>query len=126
MNRGMVDRNAPLEWFLANRHAELPLYVMVLEPTETCPSPGTDEFFAVLREHFVYWWELEEAGVLVGAGPLEWDTPGTGMAVVRAASRDEAERLAAGEPFAMRGFRRNVIHPWQLNEGALVGVLRSM
>jgi uncharacterized protein YciI len=122
----MVDRNATLEWFLANRHAELALYVMILEPTETCPPPGTDEFFAVLREHFVYWWELEEAGVLVGAGPLEWDAPGTGMALVRAASRDEAERLAAGEPFAMRGFRRNVVHPWQLNEGTLVEVVRSM
>ena len=125
MNRGMVDRNAPLAWFLANRHAELALYVMILEPTESCPAPGTDEFFAVLREHFVYWWELEEAGLLVGAGPLEWDVPGTGMAIVRAASRDHAERLAAEEPFATRGLRRNRIRPWQLNEGALVPVIQE-
>ena len=117
-----IDRDAPLDWFLANRHAEIPLYVVILEPTETCPPPGSDEFAAVLREHFVYWWELEARGVLVGAGPRG---EGSGMALLRAASRDAAERLAANEPFATRGFRRNTVHEWQLNEGLLVGLLST-
>jgi uncharacterized protein len=119
----VVDRDASLEWFLANRHAEISLFVMFLDPTPSCPQPGTPEFEEVLREHFVYWWELEDLGFLLGAGPIERDTGMAGMAVLRAESREAAEQLAANEPFAQRGYRRNTVHPWQLNEGALVDAL---
>ncbi len=88
----MVDRDASLEWFLANRHAEISLFVMFLDPTPSCPAPGTAEFEAVLREHFVFWWELEESGVLLGAGPIERETGMAGMAILRVANREAAER----------------------------------
>jgi uncharacterized protein len=121
----MVDPEASLEWFLANRHAEIPVFVVLLEPTASCPPPGSDEFNAVLREHFLYWWELEERGLLLGAGPLAREDGVVGMAILRASTREDAERLAAEEPFATRGFRRNTVHTWQLNEGTFVPVVRG-
>jgi hypothetical protein len=39
--------------------------------------------------------------------------------VIRAASREEAEQLAAEEPFQKAGWRVNEVHAWTLNEGLL-------
>jgi uncharacterized protein YciI len=122
----MPDRSVSLEWLLVNRHAEIPAYVIYLDPTETHPPPGSPEFEAVFREHLLYWWELEERGQLLAAGPVDLDTDRPrGMAIVLADSREEAELLAGEEPFARRGFRRNTVHAWQLNEGLAVPATRA-
>ena len=45
------------------------------------------------------------------------------MVLVCAASRAEAEGLAAGDPFAKAGLRSFVVHDWTLMEGRIdIGV----
>lgn len=66
--------------------------------------------------------DLEARDILFGAGPIrhedgKWD--GGGMAIVRAASIDEARALAESEPFHKAGLRRNTVAGWQLNEGSI-------
>ena len=66
--------------------------------------------------HHSYIDELDAKGILVGAGPFLDDTGnrfGTGMIIIRAASRSEAERLAMQEPYIAHGVRRLKLLPWQ-------------
>ncbi len=75
----------------------------------------------VLTEHLDFIDDLEARGVLFGAGPFRhedgnWD--GSGMAIVRAASIEEARTIAESEPFHRAGLRTNTVKGWQLNEGS--------
>ena len=124
----MVDRNMSLDDFFKTRHAELDLYVVTLGPNPSHPAPDTNsaEFRELLRRHFVYWWELEERGKLFAAGPTDVGTPQqAGMAILMAASLQEAEQLAAAEPMHRAGLRINTVRPWQLNEGTAVPVVKA-
>lgn len=72
--------------------------------------------------HFEYVVELEKRGVLFMAGPfLDADgRPGeSGMLVVRAADRAEAEALAAADPFHSSGARGFRVEEWQVHEGRI-------
>jgi uncharacterized protein YciI len=68
------------------------------------------------ERHHAYIHELEAKGMLVGAGPFLDDTGnrfGTGMIIIRAATRAEAERIANQEPYIAHGVRRLKLVPWQ-------------
>jgi uncharacterized protein YciI len=68
------------------------------------------------ERHHAYIHELEAKGMLVGAGPFLDDTGnrfGTGMIIIRAATRGEAERIANQEPYIAHGVRRLKLVPWQ-------------
>jgi uncharacterized protein YciI len=122
----MVDRDMPLEQFFATRHPELGLYVVFLRSIR--PFDRADpEAAELLRQHFVYWWELEEQGKLIGAGPFSLGTEDEcGMAVLLAASPGEARALAEAEPMHRAGWRRNEVHTWQLNEGLAVKLVQDL
>jgi uncharacterized protein YciI len=124
----MVDREMSLAGLLGTRHPEHQLYVVFLRPTVPFDR-HSDSGAELLRQHFLYWWELEEQGKLIGAGPFDLGTPEEcGMAILMADSFEEAETLARNEPFHQKGLRHNEVHHWQLNEGlavALVGKLNT-
>ena len=123
----MVDRTWKLDDFMEKRHAEVELFVWFMRMTPTCPTPGSPEFMELLREHFFFWWELEEQGKLFGAGPMDLDTgEPVGFAILACASRDEAEELARNEPVARAGARVNEVHSWQFNEGLGVPLAREL
>jgi uncharacterized protein YciI len=66
--------------------------------------------------HHAYIHELEAKGLLVGTGPFLDDTGnrfGTGMIIIRAATRGEAETIANREPYSAHGVRRLKLLPWQ-------------
>jgi uncharacterized protein YciI len=66
--------------------------------------------------HHAYIDDLDAKGILVGAGPFLDDTGnrfGTGMIIIRAATRREAEALASQEPYIANGVRRLKLVPWQ-------------
>jgi len=66
--------------------------------------------------HHAYIDELDAKGILVGAGPFRDDAGnrfGTGMIIIRAPTRSEAERLANQEPYIAHGVRRLKLLPWQ-------------
>src|SRR5262249_31463428 len=67
-----------------------------------------------LHHQFIH--DLDEKGMLVGAGPFLDDTGnrfGTGMIIFRAATRAEAEKIANSEPYIAHGTRRLKLVPWQ-------------
>ena len=125
----MVDEHFTFADFMRERHAELPLYLIALIPQPNYPTERytSAEGRELLRQHFLYWWRLEEAGQLIGAGPVDVGTPDqNGLAIVRAASRTEAERLATEEPLHRAGWRVNRVSAWQLNEGLAVSLIASL
>jgi uncharacterized protein YciI len=122
----MVDREMSLADLLVNRHPEHELFVVFLHPIK--PFDSESEAGAeLLRQHFLYWWELEEQGKLIGAGPFDLGTPqACGMAILAATSFEEASRLASNEPFHQKGLRHNEVHHWQLNEGLAVELVNTL
>jgi uncharacterized protein YciI len=101
--------------------ARAQLYVLTITRTSKYGGSGPDEAASLMREHLLYLWQLEVAGTLFGAGPLERsdDAAGpVGMIIVAAPSREAAEVIAANEPFHRAGWRVNTVRGWTLNEGA--------
>ncbi len=91
------------------------LYVIFSDVVE-----GSGDRDAVKAEHYAYQFELEDRGILFAAGPLlgqDSKPMGTGMIVVRAKSMQEAEEIAAGDPFHKHGYRTFRIQPWRISEG---------
>jgi uncharacterized protein YciI len=90
----------------------------------------------LLREHLQWQFDLEEQGVLLGGGPLNfrYEPPPTdaphvdamGISIIAARSREEAERIAATEPMRMRGWRLNEVVSWNLNEGVAAALAREV
>jgi uncharacterized protein len=75
-----------------------------------------------LADHKQWLAALERQGRLIAAGPLLDDdhrTFGSGVIVVRAASRDEAAHLLDQGPLHTRGLRTYRLHPWRINGGDL-------
>lgn len=85
------------------------------------------EIQAVLPDHKLWAAEVEERGLFFAAGPFlneDFQYSGRGMMIVRAASREEAESIVAGDPMHAKGLRKYEVVPWQLNEGTLPVSLR--
>jgi uncharacterized protein YciI len=122
----VVDRETSLADLLATRHPEHELFVVFLRPLKPFDRES-DEEAELLRQHFLYWWDLEEQGKLIGAGPFDLGTPDEcGLAILAAASLEEAEMLARNEPFEQSGIRHNEVHHWQLNEGLAVALIAEL
>ena len=93
------------------------LYVVFSTPVAT-----REEIDKVLAEHLDYQVSLERQGVMFGAGPMfgpEGGPPRRGMIIIRAASFEDAERIAAEDPMHSRGVRSYEIERWILNEGTV-------
>ena len=101
---------------------ENPLQVFVIM-AETLPgwkSPATDEGKAVLMKHYAWGTELKANDKLVLAGPTDFDLVSTnkinpighltGLIMIKATSREEAEEWAFKDPFHSNGFRKNVVY----------------
>lgn len=87
------------------------------------PQKSPDEVKAVLPDHLAYIQGLEVSGQLLMAGPLSDESgeemQGAGMLVLRAASMEEARKLAADDPMHSSGARRFTLRRWLVNEGNL-------
>ncbi|CAN5671505.1 hypothetical protein BH09ACT8_BH09ACT8_39630 [soil metagenome] len=74
-----------------------------------------------------YLFELQDQQLLLGSGPLDLDVDHIeGMCIVGADSREQAESLAAEEPYAKAGWRVNTVRAWQLNEGHFVPAAQQL
>lgn len=94
------------------------------------PASGTGhtDIDARAPEHIAWLLGLERDGVLFLSGPLlsgPGTGPGSGVTVLRAADQDEAESIAARDPFVLTGLRTFTVHQWRLNEGS-IGVRLSL
>ena len=87
----------------------------------TKPANGLGPVMKNLEDHLKFQVELEQKGVMFGAGPFWTDDEqrweGEGMIIIRAESIAEARKIAQSDPMHASGARTFTIRPWLLNEG---------
>src|SRR5262249_2960122 len=78
-----------------------------------------DQFTVTLDQHLVWMKQQHEAGRILFSGP----TPdrSTGIYVMRAGSREEAERIAASDPFTAAGGTTFGLIEWEWHQVPGVG-----
>ena len=89
----------------------------------TKPTNGMGPVFEVIEKHLEFQVQLEKDGIMYAAGPMWTDDEehweGEGMVIVRAASRDEAIKIAETDPMHTSGARSFHVRPWLINEGSI-------
>jgi len=89
----------------------------------TTPTNGLGPVMEVIKEHLAFQVDLEQRGIMFGAGPFwtedesAWE--GEGMVIIRAGSLAEAKAIAASDPMHKSGARSFTVRPWLLNEGSM-------
>lgn len=86
----------------------------------TVPVAPRSDIEPLLLDHLEHQVRLEKSGVLFAAGPLQnkaGEKMGHGMIVIRADSFEEADSIAAEDPFHKAGVREYTIDRWTVNEG---------
>ena len=73
-----------------------------------------EEWTVTLDEHLVWMRQQHEAGRILFSGP----TPDRklGIYVIRAGSREEAERVAASDPYTAAGFTAFELVEWEVHQ----------
>jgi len=92
------------------------LYVIL-----TTPVRPREELEPMLPDHLAHQISLEKRGIMFGAGPMfekDAKAPGRGMVIIRAGSYEEADEIAAVDPFHKAGLRTYTIERWVMNEGS--------
>ena len=87
-----------MAWFLTQRRAVKP----------------REEFTVTLDQHLVWMKAQHEAGTIVLSGP----TPDrkTGMYLIRAKDRAEAERIAGSDPYTAAGLTTFELIEWEIHQ----------
>lgn len=87
----------------------------------TTPTNGMGPVMENIEEHLKFQVELEQKGIMLGAGPFWADDEhtwnGEGMVIIRAENLEDARRIAATDPMHSSGARSFIVRPWLLNEG---------
>ncbi len=89
----------------------------------TKPVKGLGPVMENLEDHLKFQIELEQKGIMFGAGPFWTDDEqrweGEGMIIIRAGSLAEARKIAESDPMHASGARAFTIRPWLMNEGCV-------
>ena len=89
----------------------------------TTPVNGLGPVMENLEDHLKFQVELEQKGIMFGAGPFWTDDEqrweGEGMIIIRAGSLAEARKIAESDPMHASGARKFTIRPWLMNEGCV-------
>ncbi|MEM6383936.1 MAG: YciI family protein [Pseudomonadota bacterium] len=89
----------------------------------TSPTNGMGPVMDNIEEHLKFQVELEQKGIMFGAGPFWADDEttwnGEGMVLIRADSLDHAREIAETDPMHSSGARSFTVRPWLLNEGRI-------
>ncbi|MEM8811789.1 MAG: YciI family protein [Pseudomonadota bacterium] len=87
----------------------------------TTPTNGLGPVMENIEDHLKFQVELEQKGIMFGAGPFWADDEhtwnGEGMVIVRADSLAHARKIAESDPMHSSGARSFKVRPWLLNEG---------
>jgi hypothetical protein len=88
-------------------------YVMIREPVEGRPIEP------LMLDHYLWLIGLERRGLVFGSGPTAdlQGRPLGGMTIFRTDTAEEADRLAAGDPFVLAGVMGYRLISWTLAEG---------
>lgn len=83
--------------------------IRIIPPRPTFDKDSTPAEDALMDQHFAYWKDLNDKGICIFGGPV-LDPKGVyGIIIVRAATEDEANALAAGDPSVKAGLNKNEI-----------------
>ncbi|MGV2977894.1 YciI family protein [Roseibium alexandrii] len=89
----------------------------------TTPTNGLGPVMENIEEHLNFQVDLEQRGIMLGAGPFWADDEhtwnGEGMVIIRANSLDHARQIADTDPMHSSGARSFTVRPWLLNEGRI-------
>ena len=89
----------------------------------TTPTNGLGPVMENLDDHLAYQQQIQDAGIMFGAGPFPDDEAanweGEGMVIIRADSLELAKEVAANDPMHKSGARSFHVRPWLMNEGKL-------
>lgn len=87
----------------------------------TTPTNGMGPVMANIEDHLKFQVDLEQRGIMFGAGPFWEDDEhtwnGEGMVIIRADDLEDARSIAAADPMHSSGARSFTVRPWLLNEG---------
>lgn len=102
--------------------------MMAIEPFDDPIKAYMGEHREAFDKHLEWLRQIEADGTMFASGVLKdennWD--GSGMAIVRAASYDEAVKIAEAEPFHVAGVRKNEVQGWLMNEGNFTFTVKLM
>ncbi len=93
---------------------------MELYVVTSTPAAPPEKMAENLKAPLAHQVAIEKKGILFAAGPLYGKTdqvPRAGMIIIRAASFEEADRIAASDPMHQAGARGYTIDKWCVNEG---------
>ena len=94
-----------------------PYYLDLLVKSDKAESAVTPaENAERMQKHLAYIRSQVEAGKFVLVGPLTEDNRIRGVAVIQAASLEEAQRIAAGDPAVQSGHLAVEVHPIMLED----------
>jgi uncharacterized protein YciI len=102
---------------LTQRMLRKTLYVVLSKGAATPEQIG-----ALLPQHLEYMIGLEKSGVLFASGPLtaaQGQPAGDGLTILRAASAEEARKIASADPFVASNLRTFEVREWTVMEGSL-------
>ncbi|WP_422019458.1 YciI family protein [Roseibium sp.] len=89
----------------------------------TTPTNGLGPVMENIEEHLNFQVDLEQRGIMLGAGPFWADDEhtwnGEGMVIIRADSLEHACQIAETDPMHSSGARSFTVRPWLLNEGRI-------
>jgi len=78
------------------------------------PVKPREEWTVTLDQHFVWMKEQHQTGRILFSGPSV--DRKLGIYVIRAGSRDEAERIDSGDPYTKAGFTAFDIIEWEVHQ----------
>ena len=118
MNETSVPAKGIVDECRQRGYLALQLYLV-----STRPRNGIGPVMENLSTHLAFQEELEREGIMFAAGPNwtddEQSWEGDGTVVIRAASLDEAQKIASRDPMHTSGARSFTVRPWLVNEGTL-------
>jgi uncharacterized protein YciI len=83
------------------------------------PIKPREEWTVSLDRHLVWMKQQHETGTILFSGPTA--DRKYGVYVIRAASKDEAEKIAAGDPYTAAGFCAFELLEWEVHQILGVG-----
>ena len=105
-------------------HKPLQVFMIIAETLEGWKNLTSDEGKAVLLKHYAWGTALKINGKLILAGPTDFDLTSTGqinpighttgIIMLNAKSREEAEEWAFKDPFHTHGFRKNRVYAMKI------------
>ncbi|MPZ56189.1 MAG: hypothetical protein GEU91_06730 [Rhizobiales bacterium] len=102
---------------LTQRMLKKKLYVVLSTPLDG----GAEKLVAHLPAHLEYMIANEKKGIVFASGPLseaDGGQKGRGLTVLRAASNEEARKIAEQDPFVIHGVRSFEVREWTVMEGS--------